>query len=1428
MQRYKLENWARKACLEPPVSGLWQPLLLPTLLAALSAALLLFRPISSGSPNGKASDVKKPPRAAAFGRLKLASCLALLVLSTIEPREIILHGSKRFAFREPDCGLILTYIYVSLLASISLYASPPVCDSASRHSNFILAFTLSVYLVRDILPLGKFSGAPQDSLDGVLLIKIGLLGLAGLVIPLLTPRRYYPVDASNPMTTPNPEQTASILSLASYTFLDPTIFLAQRLGRLPYELLPPLADYDSAPYLRSQNFQHIQQNRHLFFGLIRVFRFDIFVLATTSAVLVFGKFVVPVGVNQLLRYIETKGEGATVRPWVWVLWLFLGPTIRLLAEQWYMFTVSRAAVRLEILLTQLVFEHALKMKINSGTAMTGPGKGRNLLGRLNNMITTDIRTIIAGKSLILSLVHMPLQLCLSVWFLYATLGWSAFVGMVTVFAMLPIPGYVGVWVQTAQRDWARRRDARVLAVTETVNLLRMIKLFGWERKMSAEVAGKRHIELTGLWKRKVLDLINGCINIAIPIATMTVIMQQDLTTSKIFSSMTVFNMFKVSVQSILSSWTQFITSKVSLDRVDDFLHNTELLRIYSSEKAVLVPPDNQDDIGFHHAIFSWSNEPVESTSDSSARGFTLEIDDLVFQKASINLILGPTGCGKTSLLLSLLGETNYTPSSPGSWYNLPRRDGVAYVAQESWVQSDTIKANIVFGADFDADRYKKVLYQCCLERDLELLAAGDEQVVGERGLTLSGGQKARVTLARALYSQANILLLDDIFASLDVHTSKWIVDKCFRGDLIAGRTVLLVTHNIALTRSISQFAVSVGVDGRLVSQEFVGDALEKDVDLSSEVSDDQTRIRSAEKQVEQGISVAKASAASGKLIVPEEIVEGNVGWSPVRLYLGCLGGNHPHIFFLSLLVGLILRNTAGNFQTWYLGYWSSQYNTRSILLLVFIFYAFGFLLYTSGVLRASEALHHQLIDSVLGTTLRWLDTTPTSRIIARSTQDMGMVDGPIATALWALADQTVSMAVTFGAIVLFTPVFFGPGALLFILGTYFGRLFMPARISVKREMSNTRAPVLGHFGAAVAGLVSIRAYECQEAFIKESLRRLDRYTRTGRLSFDLTRWSSVRTGMLSNLFTVSLAIYLVYFQHHSAANTGFSLNTAVNFGSTIASWIFLERIEAYINVEQEPKPTKDGVPPATWPRSGHLVVENLSARYSEGGPNVLHGISFTIKSGERIGSSLTLALLRAIVTEGFVSYDGIATRSLNLDALRSKITIIPQIPELLSGKLRQNLDPFHQFEDSELTNALRSAGLFSLQAENGNITLDTMISSGGGNLSVGQRQIIALARAMVRQSKLIILDEDYETDAVIQSSLRDRLGDVTVIIVAHRLQTIMDADRIMVLDAGRIVEFDSPKKLLEIEDGHFRSLIDESEDRDALHGLLHEGHGERP
>ncbi|KAJ7678094.1 hypothetical protein DFH06DRAFT_975898 [Mycena polygramma] len=1441
---------------------------------ALSIALLFVhllrfsskKPISTPQQAAGETEPAKTDRDAckksgfAFNLARALGCISLLgltVVSSLYPQpdghdawnEDAEFGLRMHVLSEADwltVGLLSTFasLYVSILSLASLFATPRWSKVFNKHLQSVLLVVFCVYFYRDIYPLATFANVPRDLADGWLLwAKTALLGITAVLLPLVEPRPHRPVDPLNPMPVPNAEQTASVLSLVLYFFLDHVIFLGYRLPHLPHEMLPPLADYDYAKHLQRRSFPHMDvfsgaKHRHIFFGIMRVFRVEYAILALTTATQVGVNFLSPVGVNRLLNYMETNGKDATYRPWIWILWIFLGPTLRSVTNHWYVFIITRTLVRLEAIITQLIFQHALRIKLVTS------GNGQNLVGKLNNLVTSDLQNITEAKDFMLLFVNVPLQLVLCISFLYAVLGWSAFVGLATILIMLPIPGYVGKWVQTVQRELSKKTDSRIQSVSETMSLLRMIKLFAWQRKIGEEVDARREIELSVLWKRRLVDMFHT-------IMKYTIIMQQELNASKVvFSSMTVFDMLRSSLQLVFLSITQLMTGKVSLDRVDSFLKETELLDRYSENSHEALSSRNCPDsdlIGFHDASFTWSKtSAADGISTPTGRNFLLHIDDLVFQRGCLNVILGPTGSGKTSIFMALLGETHFTPSSPDSWFNLPRGAGVAYVAQESWVQNETIRSNITFGAKaVDEDRYAQVIRQCALEKDLELLAAGDQTEVGERGQNLSGGQKARISLARALFSTAEIVLLDDVFSSLDVHTANRIVEQVFNGNLVAGRTIILVTHNVALVKSHTQFAVSLGPDGRISSQGSIVDALVHDQSLLTQAALDHELLETTQqaKKADSDIASDIKSAPSGKLVLEEEIDIGRVSWLSMRLYLRGLDGGHPFLFFPAFIFGLFLSSFSTNFQTWYLGHWAAQYDTHRaadvpvfhylgrygcILLFALALYCGSYLLYLLGIIRASRTIHRQLIYSVLGTTLRWLDITPTSRVLARCTQDIRAIDNSVSRALWLLSDLTSQMLIKFGAVVLFTPVFLLPAIVLFGLGGWCGRVYMAAQLSVKRDMSNARAPVLGHFGAAMTGLTSIRAYAHEPTFIAEMQERINYYTRSARVFYNLNRWIAVRLELLGTLFTTALAAYLVYFQKQEASNTGFSLTMTLGFSGMILVWIrcfndfevqsnSLERIQRYLTIEQEPAPTADGMPPAHWPSSGCLHVENLSARYSTDGPDVLHNLCFRVEAGEHVGvvgrtgsgkSSLTLALLRAIPTEGNVYYDGIPTASINLDALRANITIIPQSPELLAGTLRYNLDLFAQHDDAELNDALRAAGI---SADEG-ITLDTPIASGGANLSLGERQLVALARALY---------SDYEKDAVIQAALRGELSkDVSCITVAHRLHSVMLADKVMVLDAGHIVEFGTPRDLLKDEGGRFRALVDESEDREALYASI--------
>ncbi|KZV63334.1 P-loop containing nucleoside triphosphate hydrolase protein [Peniophora sp. CONT] len=1418
--------------------------------------------------------------------------------------------------------VLLTYLYASGLALLNIVAQAPLARTAAPHLVLILLASCAVYGVRDIWPLMTYTLRPLDAREGTLLwIKITLIALAGIIIPLTVPRQYIPLDRENPSDEPNPEQTCSLLSLLTYSFLDKPIYTAYKYPQLATETLPAIADYDRTAHLVNRSFKHLDvfsgaRRQHMFFALMRVFRWEYVVLSCMMALRACTALFAPIGINRLLTYLETGGEGALVQPWVWCLLMFLGPTVGTVLMQYYTFTTTAAMVRAEGMITQLIFEHSLRLRVKSESASTpapsaaptpdnasiaesdagtavadgsestashsgeassstavssssqsdGKGAGKtgdkkendgkdekkedNFAGKINNLVTTDLQSIVNGRDFTMVAVFTPVMVAISLYFLYLVLGWSTFVGMAIMVACLPIPGYLAKMLQTVQKTLMKKTDARVQTATEMMNVLRMIKMFGWEGKIAERLSTKRAEELRWLRFSEMIDLGNDGVTLFIPVlqmvatyGTFTLVMGGRLTPSIVFPSMSVFMILRNQIGMLFYFASPLIKAKVSLDRVTEFLRETELLDEYAHvndaqpvESQLLGKPADDLTIGMCDASFTWSvaSSSADGTVTPSRRTFTLRVPgELTIPRGKINIIVGPTGSGKTSLLMALLGEMHFTPQAAGAWVNLPRAGGVAYAAQESWVQNETIRDNILFGAPYDEVRYKKVIHQCGLKRDLSLFEAGDKTEVGEKGLTLSGGQKARVTLARAIYSSADILLLDDVLAALDVHTAKWIVDKCFKGDLVRGRTVLLVTHNVALAGSIADYVIAFGNDGAIAARGSYKEVLAKDKGLAQEAAQEEEILAKADEEIEEPEDLNEPeSKADGKLIVKEEVAEGHVSLHALKLFWWALGGRHPVLFWVTFLVGVFGYHILASSQSFWLGRWAEAYTRPgpvdvtyymvSFVLLVFVTtvtFVIAMGTYVFGVIRAAKTIHALLIDSILGTTLRWLDQTPVSRVITRCTKDIKALDGQFAGEFRWLVSVSAQLITQLVAIALVTPAVILPGIGIFLVGAFFGNIYMKAQLPVKREMSNKKAPVLGHFGAAITGLTSIRAYGAQDAFRQESYKRIENYTRSGRMFYNLNRWISTRSDALGALFSSGLGVYMVYGPGGAAigpSNVGFSLAMAAAFSNMILWWVrifndfevegnSLERIQAYMEIEQEPKPVKEKTPPAAWPTSGDLRVEGLSARYSPDGPKVLHDLSFSVKSGERVGivgrtgsgkSSLTLSLLRCIYTEGDVYYDGVNTANLNLDVLRTNVTIIPQVPELLSGTLRENLDPFNEHDDAVLNSALRASGLFSLQSETdeGRITLDSQISSGGGNLSVGQRQILALARALVRGSKLLILDEatssiDYETDTIIQSSLRNELGgDVTLLTVAHRLQTIMDADKIMVLDAGRIVE----------------------------------------
>ncbi|CAA7266127.1 unnamed protein product [Cyclocybe aegerita] len=1226
------------------------------------------------------------------------------------------------------------YLYCTALAFIQLlYGSfnrlARLYRNPQAHLTLVILSQYSVYAYRDLYPLATFSKIPLDyaSEGRLLYLHVTILLVVGITIPLCRPcYRLRP-----------PLQLEVILA----AYCAPHCVLSE-------DELPALDHGDQAKVLKKRVKAEKRKGEHIFFVLVRSWWTDLLQLALLLIVHAGLSYVTPLGIERVLSYIEKGPQEDTFRLWFWIAVLLVGPVVASLILQWYIYVATRMVTQIEAALTQLVYKHALKMRAGA-TANSGADEETTKQSlNINSILTTDLFNIREARDFLNLGVYIPLHIGLVIVFLYGVLGFSAFVGLAVILAILPMPGYFASKIRDVEIVRMGKTDSRVGGVSEELVADDTLQFLDTHRNNGGYLHNLHSYLLL----------------------LQTLIMHQPLSASKVFSSMAVFDMLRGQFHLTFHTLAQVVTGKVSLDRLSAFLNETELLDRFSraNNRVSNTPsegPVTQDSgpVKLVRGWFVWSesdaassaaaiseSSPSSSTTTISElplvtdRAFVLNIDkDIQFECGSFTLVVGPTGSGKTVLLMAVLDEMHR----------------------------------------LDSD-------------------AGDQTEVGEKGLMLSGGQKARVTLARVVYLDKEVLLLDDVLAALDMHTSH---SRRVGG---ADASFLAQTHNVPMARTVATHIMKIGQGSKFLKHGPIDEVLPP----SEGVSNGEPLLVAADETVEEDVgnvpsssvvAVSKQTTKSGKLVVEEEVEVRHVNWNAM--------------------------------QTWYLGYWAGQYDTRppedinvirylsmygGILTLLMLIYSTAYVVYIYGSLQASRTIHCKLIRSILGTTLRWLDTTRMSRVIARCTQDIGAVDGVISGMVQWLTELTVSMIVKLATIVIIMPIFLGPGLFVALFGGWLCQVYMSSQLSVKREMSNTKAPILAHFGAMMNGLGNV--HMC--------------------VSLDI----------LGSIFTSALAAYMVYFQSQSALNTGFSLNMLIAFSGMILYWVMflndlevqgnsLERIQKYLEIEQEPKNMPLGNPPAYWPASGELVVEHLSSKYSEDGPEVLHDLSFRVNSGEHIGivgrtgsgkSSLTLSLLWAIFTSGTVYYDGLETKSMNLDALRSSITIIPQVPEMLCGSVRQNLDPFNQYDDAQLNNALHASGLSSTSKEVGHsFTLDSIISSGRDNLSIRQHQILALARAIVRGCKLLILDEatsaiDHETNVLIQSMLRHKLGpDVTLLTVAHRLHTIMDADKIMVLDKGHIIEFDSPEALLEKENGLFKSLVDNSGDKDNLRNLAHCSYG---
>lgn len=1387
------------------------------------------------------------------------------------------------------------------------------------------------------------------------------------------PARVY---VTNDKSDPSPETTSSILSFVCYSWIDKLIWKGYK-SYVEYDDIWSLREDDYALHVL-KGFEAFKTTTRFSIKIFQHFKFLFFLQALYAILDAFIIFLPTLLLKKVLEYVADPTSAPKNVAWTLVVLMPLSKIVESACSGCSLFLGRRVCVRMRSVIIGEVYAKALRRKITVSKVSKDPEESDKKdqdksdestedksdtteekktaeLGAIINLMAIDAFKVseVCGYLHFFSSAIVSIFVCL--YLLYNLIGWSAWTGALVIFAFLPINYKISLMFGEYQERILAITDKRIQKLNETLQSIRIIKFFAWEDKFFQSIMKLRNEEIHQLLMRYVAWALGSIVWFISPtLITLTsfycyTIVEGNVLTAPIaFTALSLFTLLRAPLDQLADMTAMVIQSKVSLDRVGDFLAEDETSKY---EQLSNEPSVNSPKVGFENATFTW-NKNEESA-------FKLRDIDVAFKEGKLNVIFGPTGSGKTSLLLALLGEMDLVEGRvflPGI---IPRdelvvdpatglTESVAFCSQSAWLLNDSIRNNIIFGSVFNQDRYDKVVEACGLVKDFEILSAGDATEIGEKGITLSGGQKQRVSLARGLYSNSKTVLLDDCLSAVDSHTALWIYENCISGPLMQNRTCILVSHNVALTVQNADWVILME-NGRVKKQDapekllssgdLGADDLVKNSVLNSRnqsTSDlkalDNKEARNNDLKAKSAVIDAKLKAANdkhtdeaevsdiqksdGKLVEDELKAEGAVSLSVYLGYFKFFGGFTIWFFMLS---SYILSQAVYVFQSYWLRKWSLDSEnsqaayvisyginavkpavdavrlsfivqsvigarevvqayreenstmyyliTYGIIGVVYSIIASAKILITfyAGV-DASNRMFIKVLESVLNAKLRFFDKTPIGRIMNRFSKDIEAVDQDLTGFAEYAFICLIQCASTLFLITIITPGFLIFAFLIAFVYYVIGVLYVSLSRELKRYESITKSPIHQHFSESLSGIATIRAYGVESRFMKQNLSKIDANNKPFFYMWVANRWLSLRIDAAGALVMFFAGIFVILsIGKIDAGLAGLSLTYAIAFSES-ALWIVrlysniemnmnsVERLQEYFEIEQEPPhEIPETEPRSSWPEQGVIDVENVSLRYSPELPRVIKNISFHVEPKNKIGivgrtgagkSTIITAFFRFLDPEtGRILIDGVDICKIGLKNLRQAITIIPQDPTLFTGTIKTNLDPFDEYTDADMFEALRRVNLVSTEelqrkkalptgnetSENLNqfLDLESAVTEGGGNLSQGQRQLMCLARSLLRSPKVILLDEatasiDYESDAMIQQTIREEFSNSTILTIAHRLRSIIDYDKILVMDAGRVVEYEDPYTLISDKDSLFHSMCDNSGELDTLIKLAKE------
>eukprot|EP00002_Diphylleia_rotans_P003775 TRINITY_DN1266_c0_g1_i1.p1 TRINITY_DN1266_c0_g1~~TRINITY_DN1266_c0_g1_i1.p1 ORF type:complete len:1203 (-),score=279.41 TRINITY_DN1266_c0_g1_i1:2308-5916(-) len=1146
------------------------------------------------------------------------------------------------------------------------------------------------------------------------------------------------------------------------------------------------------------------------------------------------QFIGPLILSRLVDFIEDPEEDLYMG-YIYTAAMFLSAVFQSIVLHQYFHICLRVGMHIRGAVVSTLYRKSLVIDSES--------RQNNSVGSIVNLMSVDAQRFMDMVAYLHMVWSAPFQIAVSIYLLYQEVGSSVFAGLSVMILMIPLNGVLATKLKNIQVVTMKEKDTRTKLINEVLNGIKIIKLYSWESSFYQTITEVRQRELESQRRTKYLGAITSFLWYATPtLVSITTFATYsgtggDLTPSKAFTSLALFNLLRFPLTMLPMVISSIVESKVSVKRLSDFLLLPEL----NQENVQKASQGSKTAVRIHDGTFSWKR-----SAGPLLRSVNIEVES-----NQLVAVTGQVGAGKSSLMEAILGgmvKQNGYVQVNGS---------VAYVSQQAWIQNATLRDNILFGLPFDERRYARVLDACALKQDIDMLPAGDMTEIGEKGINLSGGQKQRVSIARAVYHNADVYLLDDPLSAVDAHVGKHIFENVISREkgMLKDKAVILVTHAVHFLPSVSRIYLlkegeiaEAGTYQRLMELDGQFASLVKTYGVSEQAQpQDQTAEETKPNQTQEAPAEVKkgADTAGKKIIGIEERAVGEVNKDVYTTYFLSIGKT----LAASIATVLILVQVSGISSNIWLSVWSEDednedyensfyigiYVLLGTLQSIFVFLSAIQLAWASII--SSATLHDGMLNTILRAPMAFFDTTPLGRIINRFGKDQYTVDDSLPRIVQSYLNTFMFVMGIMFVIIFATPYFVVIILPLSFLYRYVQQYYLATSRELKRLESTTRSPIFSHFSETLQGASTIRAYQLEPKFVDESDKRLDFNQAAYYPNVASNRWLAMRLEFLGTIIVTCACLFAVMERDSIDAGTvGLSISYALSVTQTLnwmvrmsceleANIVSVERIKEYSELKTEAAAiVPSNRPASSWPNQGTIQLRNLSLRYREGLDLVLNRISCSINAKEKIGicgrtgagkSSLTLALFRLVEpAEGTIVIDGVDISAIGLDDLRSKLSIIPQDPVLFSGTIRSNLDPFHKYTDAEVWEAVKTSHMYNYVSKLEK-QLDSPVTENGDNFSVGQRQLLCLARALLRKSTVLVLDEataavDVETDALVQSTIRSAFKECTVLTIAHRINTIIDNDRVMVLDRGRLAEFDSPKNLLGNTSSIFYSLVNSS------------------